>query len=140
MFPEGCEDWGISLDAFIKDHNIKRWERKKRLYYNPIELPSSIKFVKDNKVWEITEDNCFESKEINNPPLYLDQLFKEKEQYDNIIVELCSHNEAYYWSKKNGEDVLVPVSGEISLYDFSDGGGYLKDKKRLFHKTAFNNR
>ncbi len=131
MFQDGCKDWGISLEAFVKEQNQKKQARKKKLYYNPIELPTRIKFVKGDQIIEISEEDCFRSTEIENPPVYLDQLFAAVKQYDNIIIELTSHNEAYFWKKEKGEDVRVPVRGEINLSEFSNGGGYLRDRKLI---------
>jgi hypothetical protein len=28
MFPDGCDDWGVSLEAFIKDEEAKEHDKR----------------------------------------------------------------------------------------------------------------
>ena len=94
----------------------------KKLYYNPIEMPLSIKLIsKTGEVREISEQK--DPTEL----IPLDYLFDSIEDYKDILVKLTSHNEAYY-PKHNGKGYeRVPVKGEISLKEYVNGGGYLED-------------
>lgn len=98
-----------------------------KLFYNPEEAPKKIQFFKDGTVITLSEDNYFQCPEAPSLPAHLDSLFKVIEDFDDIIVVLTAHNEAYYWSKGEHEDERTSVVGEISLKAFRNGGGYLKD-------------
>ena len=62
-------------------------------------------------------------------PVSMEELFKlaATDSFDKVEVKLTAHNQAYYRDSKNPLE-QVPVEGWISLKDYKNGGGYLKDR------------
>lgn len=96
----------------------------KKLFYNPIEHPEAVKLESEvlgvNKQYE---PNAGEG------PVSMDELFKlaATDSFDNVEVKLTAHNQAYYRDSKNPLE-QVPVEGWVSLKDYKNGGGYMKDR------------
>ena len=97
----------------------------KTLFYNPIELPESIKIISNCFGVNTTYDVC----DSKGMPVYLDELIAlaKTRSFDEVKVLLTSHNDAYIKKSKNAIEGEA-VSGWISLKGLSDGGGYLNDK------------
>jgi len=99
----------------------------KKLFYNPIEHPVAVKLESEvlgvNKQYE---PNASEG------PGSMDELFKlaATDSFDKVEVKLTVHNQAYYRDTKYPLE-QVPVDGWISLKDYKNGGGYLKDRTGL---------
>lgn len=100
----------------------------KRLYYNPLEIPNRIVLIKGDTRIELSNQNDYTDDRLTESICYLKDLFKVLDDYDDVLVSLTSHNQAYYW--KNNE--TVTVAGEVSLKEFSNGGGYMNDKKMIY--------
>lgn len=99
----------------------------KKLFYNPIEHPVAVKL--ESKVLGVNkqyEPNAGEG------PGSMDELFKlaATDSFDKVEVKLTSHNQAYYRDSKNPL-MQVSVNGWISLKDYKNGCGYLKDRTGL---------
>ncbi len=96
----------------------------KKLFYNPIEHPVVVKL--ESRVLGVNkqyEPNAGEG------PSSMDELFKlaSTDSFDKVEVKLTPHNQAYYRDTKNPLE-QVPVDGWISLKDYKNGGGYMKDR------------
>lgn len=96
----------------------------KKLFYNPIEHPVAVKLV--SKVLGVNKQYELQTCE---GPIGMEELFKlaATDSFDNVEVKLTPHNQAYYRDSKNPFE-QVPVEGWISLKDYKNGGGYLKDR------------
>ena len=100
---------------------------KNKLYFNPFEIPEKIHFISTARKTDIT----FDAQHLpSDYPAWFDDLFKaiKKGDYDEIIVTVSAHEGCYY-PKRIGTGLYkrMPLVGEISLSQFSNGGGYLKD-------------
>jgi len=100
----------------------------KKLFYNPIEHPIAVKL--ESKVLGVNkqyEPNAGEG------PGSMDELFKfaATDSFDKVEVKLTAHNQAYYRDSKNPLE-QIPVEGWISLKDYKNGGGYMKDRTITF--------
>lgn len=96
----------------------------KKLFYNPKEHPVVVKL--ESRVLGVNkqyEPNAGEG------PSSMDELFKlaSTDSFDKVEVKLTPHNQAYYRDTKNPLE-QVPVDGWISLKDYKNGGGYMKDR------------
>lgn len=100
----------------------------KKLFYNPIEHPVAVKL--ESKVLGVNKQ--YESN-AGEGPGSMDELFKlaATDSFDNVEVYLTPHNQAYYRDSKNPLE-QVPVEGWISLKDYKNGGGYMKDRTITF--------
>ena len=110
--------------------------RKKKLYYNPMEIPKRIRYIsKENDIDIIAEEPWTENIGMRLP-VYFDEMFKalKKGLFDEIKADISSHECCYYWDKDGNQ---VPVVGKTNLSEFVDGGGYLRDK-RLVRLSAKN--
>lgn len=100
----------------------------KKLYYNPLETPNTARFISKEQSIDVTLHPYDAPCEY---PFFFEDMFSaiKRGEFDNIIVTVTSHEGCYY-PEKVSEYLYkrVPVIGEISLLDFSNGGGYLKDK------------
>lgn len=96
----------------------------KKLFYNPIEHPVAVKL-------ESTVLGVKKQYEPNagGGPVGMEELFKlaATDSFEIVEVKLTQHNQAYYRDSKNPLE-QVPVDGWISLKDYKNGGGYLKDR------------
>ena len=101
---------------------------KKKLYFNPFEVPYKIHYVSTAKNIDATYEPCDTP---NGYPVWFEDLFKaiKRGDFDEIIVSVSEHEECYY-PEKVAPNIYkrVPLVGEISLSEFSKGGGYLEDK------------
>ena len=96
----------------------------KKLFYNPIEHPVAIKL--ESKILGVNKQ--YEPNVVGGP-VSMEELFKlaATDSFDKGEVKLTAHNQAYYRDSKNPLE-QVPVEGWISLKDYKNGGGYLKDR------------
>lgn len=96
----------------------------KKLFYNPSELPVAVR-IESSLLGVHKEYECH----TGEGPVWLDELFKlaATDSFDKVEVKLTPHNQAYYRDSKNSLE-QVPVDGWISLKNFKNGGGYLKDR------------
>lgn len=96
----------------------------KKLFYNPIEHPVAIKL--ESKILGVNKQ--YEPNVVGGP-VSMEELFKlaATDSFDKVEVKLTAHNQAYYRDSKNPLE-QVPVEGWISLKDYKNGGGYLKDR------------
>ncbi len=96
----------------------------KKLFYNPIEHPVAVKL--ESKILGVNKQ--YESNVVGGP-VSMEELFKlaATDSFDKVEVKLTAHNQAYYRDSKNPLE-QVPVEGWISLKDYKNGGGYLKDR------------
>ena len=96
----------------------------KKLFYNPIEHPVAIKL--ESKILGVNKQ--YEPNVVGGP-VSMEELFKlaATDSFDKVEVNLTPHNQSYYRDSKNPLE-QVPVEGWISLKDYKNGGGYLKDR------------
>ena len=96
----------------------------KKLFYNSIEHPVAIKL--ESKILGVNKQ--YEPNVVGGP-VSMEELFKlaATDSFDKVEVKLTAHNQAYYRDSKNPLE-QVPVEGWISLKDYKNGGGYLKDR------------
>lgn len=96
----------------------------KKLFYNPSEVPVEIKL--ESRLLGVKKQYEGYS---GGGPIWLDELFKlaATDSFDVVEVKLTPHNQAYYRDSKNPLE-RVEVDGWISLKDYKNGGGYLKDR------------
>lgn len=96
----------------------------KKLYYNPIEIPQSVRIF--SSIFKIEKEYDCPS---DDGPYDLDELFKLAASNSFEKVEVCfsKHNEAYYRDSKEMTR-KVPVVGWFSIKGIRNGGGYLDDK------------
>ena len=96
----------------------------KKLFYNPIEHPVAVKL--ESKILGVNKQ--YEPNVVGGP-VSMEELFKlaATDSFDKVEVKLTAHNQAYYRDSKNPLE-QVPVEGWISLKDYKNGGGYLKDR------------
>lgn len=97
----------------------------KKLFYNPSELPVAAR-LESSLLGVHKEYECYNGE----GPVWMDELFRlaATTTFDKVEVKLTAHNQAYYRDSKNPLE-QVPVEGWVSLKDYKDGGGYLKDRK-----------
>ena len=69
----------------------------KRLYYNPFEIPNRIVLIKGDTRIELSKQNYYSDDRLQESICYLKDLFKVLDDYDDILVSLTSHNQAYYF-------------------------------------------
>ena len=96
----------------------------KILYYNPIEMPAEV--CLESKILGIKKQyHC----SAPSGPVDMDELFRlaSTDTFDKVDVLLTSHNEAYYRKTKKSAQKEV-VDGWVSLKEYKNGGGYLKDR------------
>ena len=96
----------------------------KILYYNPIEMPAEV--CLESKILGIKKQyHC----SAPSGPVDMDELFRlaSTDTFDTVDVLLTSHNEAYYRKTKKSIQQEV-VDGWVSLKEYKNGGGYLKDR------------
>ena len=96
----------------------------KKLFYNPIEHPVAVKL--ESKILGVNKQY---EPNVGGGPVSMEELFKlaATDSFDKVEVELTTHNQAYYRDSKNPLE-QVSVEGWISLKDYKNGGGYLKDR------------
>lgn len=96
----------------------------KYLYYNPIEPAAKIKIL--SKCFGI--DVEYSAHDASDKPVYLDDLFglAASDCFDDVQVYLTSH-EGAYWKSKKKDFVGTRITGWLSLKEYKNGGGYLKD-------------
>ena len=96
----------------------------KKIFYNPIEHPVAIKL--ESKVLGVNKQY---EPYTGEGSIVMEELFKlaATDSFDKVEVKLTVHNQAYYRDSKNPLE-QVPVEGWISLKDYMNGGGYLKDR------------
>lgn len=96
----------------------------KKLFYNPIEHPVAVRL--ESKVLGVNKQ--YEAYTCEGP-IGMEELFKlaATDSFDKVEVKLTAHNQAYYRDSKNPLE-QVPIDGWISLKDYKNGGGYLKDR------------
>lgn len=96
----------------------------KKLFYNPQEHPVAVKI--ESKLLGVNKE--YES-HTGDGPVCMDELFKlaATDSFEKVEVQLTSHNQAYYRDSKNPLE-QVEVDGWISLKEYKNGGGYLKDR------------
>lgn len=96
----------------------------KKIFYNPIEHPVAIKL--ESKVLGVNKQY---EPYTGEGSIVMEELFKlaATDSFDIVEVKLTPHNQAYYRDSKNPLE-QVPVEGWISLKDYKNGGGYLKDR------------
>lgn len=97
----------------------------KYLYYNPYEYPNEIK-LKSNA---LNIESVINWNDTPEKIRTIEDLFalQNSNYFEEISINLSSHNEAYYKTKKRSIEKF-PVTGWINLKDFINGGGYLNDK------------
>ncbi len=96
----------------------------KKLFYNPSEVPVEVKL--ESKLLGVKKQyECLSG----GGPIWMEELFKlaATDSFDVVEVHLTPHNQAYYRDSKNPFE-QVEVDGWISLKDYKNGGGYLKDR------------
>ena len=100
----------------------------KYLFYNPIESATKVRIK--SKCFGI--DIEYSSYEAMDKPVYIDQLFQlsQLEWFDDVQVYLSAHESAYYKNKKS-DSKRTKITGWISLKEYKNGGGYLKDSLSL---------
>ncbi len=96
----------------------------KKLFFNPIEHPVAVKL--ESKILGVSKQY---EPNAGGGPVSMEELFKlaATDSFDKVEVKLTVHNQAYYCDSKNPLE-QVPVEGWISLKDYMNGGGYLKDR------------
>lgn len=96
----------------------------KKLYYNPIEAAEEVRL--ESRILGVKKQYPCHTGE---GPIFLEELFKlaATDCFETVDVRLTPHNQAYYRDTKNPLEV-VPVDGWISLKEYKNAGGYLKDK------------
>ncbi len=96
----------------------------KKLYYNPIEVPVEIRI--ESQILGVKKQYPCHTGE---GPVFLEELFKlaATDSFETVEVKLTPHNQAYYRDTKNPLKA-VAVDGWISLKEYKNAGGYLKDK------------
>ncbi len=112
---------------------------KKRLYYNEIEIPWIVRYISESRNINVQYEADQTPDEF---PQYLNDMFKalKKGEFDDIIVNLSRHIGCYtskcVESSKDPETGYVfriytrePIVGEVSLKDYSNGGGSARDKR-----------
>ncbi len=96
----------------------------KKLYYNPIEVPVEIRL--ESRILGVKKQYPCHTGE---GPVFLEELFKlaATDSFETVEVKLTPHNQAYYRDTRNPLEA-VAVDGWISLKEYKNAGGYLKDK------------
>lgn len=99
----------------------------KKLFYNPAEVPVEV-ILGSMALGFKKQYVCLSG----GGPMFMEELFKlaATDTFDTVQVFLTPHNQAYYRDTKYPLE-QVPVDGWISLKDYKNGGGYLKDRTGL---------